>query len=483
MAAFPLTQLSEDLDARISKILIDSHVPGASIAVVFEGGAYIKTHGVRRFGASEAVTADTAFDLGSCSKSYIATAVALLVGEGKLSYDGVVRRWLPGIQLDEARITEQLTLRDLLTNCIGLKRQLPVESFADPRISALDLVQRIGKLDRLYPFRRGYVYFNPGFVAARLVVEQASGMYYGDFLEKRLFRPLGMGQSATQWERVNRLSDRASAHVWRHNSSLALRDVYFDSYQGAAGIYSSARDGTRWLKFLLNGRSQSVVASSALAETHRPQTNMPLNGCKLIHGPPEAERIDYCMGWWTSLFCGHRLVQHAGEMIGWRAQTAFLPDRGIGVSVMLSMAVGRHQVIAYTILETLLTGKSRDWCQIADVKVFEQRMATRRLVHEAFAPSGEPSLSVDRYCGVYEHPACGKVDVRQVGDCLELHFRDGPIWDMSLTHLGEHVFESRPKNLEVTDYFPEPLRLRFRVHDGCAVELIDTQASYQRCPC
>lgn len=484
MSSFlPLAELSKPLDDRIGRILADSRVPGASIAVVHGGKRYTGTWAVGRAESAKAVGPRTMFDLGSCSKSYVATAVALLAGDGKLSFDDPVRRWLPEIEMDAAWITEQLSVRDLLSNRIGLKRQIPVEALANPKLSALDIIRRIGRLDRLYPFRSGYVYFNPGFIAARLLVERVSGANYGEFLERRLFGPLGMRHSASGSDRVARHADRARGHVLWRDKVREVHEDPFDNWQGAAGVHSCAEDATHWLEFMLHtGDSdrRRLIPDALLADTHRPHTVMPRSECKLIHCPPEAVLTAYCMGWWTTSLHGRRLVQHAGEMSGWRAQTAFLPDEGIGVSVMLAMAAPRHQAIAYTVLETLLTGDSREWCSVADRMQAEQDAATRQLLEAAFPVTAEPPLPLDRYAGTYRHAACGKVKVSVARDGLEMHFVDGRIWDLVLRHIGGHIFETRLMNPSVADYMPVPSRLRFEVKRRKAVAIIDPNATYVR---
>jgi len=469
------------MEPRLRKILQDSGVPGAAIAIVHAGQKFVLCHGVRRIDG-EAVTPQTAFDLGSCSKSFVATAVALLVQEGRLSFDDRVQRWLPEARLDDAASTAELTVRDLLCNRIGLKRQIPVESFANPSLSAADIVARVRHLDRLHPFRKGYVYFNPGFMAARLLVERASGLEYGEFLQQRLFAPLGMTNSATGSQRVAQLNEVARGHARWRGEMREVAEGPFDNWQGAAGVHTSADDAIRWLEFnLRGGRSgeRQVLRPELMAELQHPHNEIPRAERKLIHAPPEAARVDYCMGWWTTTLHGRRLVQHAGEMIGWRAHVALLPEDAIGVCVMLNASTPRHQVLAYTVLEMLLAGTSRDWVRVADGIAIAMNAATLRALELGF-PIGNGFLPIDAYAGRYGHPACGGVEVVRVGEGLEMHFVDGRVWDLALRFLGGHVFEATPTRPAVADYFPVPLRVKFDVRDGKVVSMTDPQATYAR---
>ena len=468
---------TEPWDAAVARLVAESGAPNAAIAVVSNVGSgrgFTPDVVLRTFNA----TAQTAFDVGSCSKSYVATAIALLVADGKLAFDDPVQRHLPEMEFDAPEVTRAATIRDLLCNRIGLKRQIPVESLANPEIDALQLMQRVRHLDRLHPFRAGYVYFNPGFMACRLVVERVSGLAYGEFLEQRLFAPLGMRHSASGSARVARLAERARGHTRSTGALQPVDDIAFDNWEGAAGVHTCAEDAARWLAFQL-ARGAPLLPEAIHAETHRPHTPLPRAECKLIHCPPEAEGATYCLGWWTTTLHGRRVVQHAGEMFGWRAQHALVPEEGMGVAVMLSAAVPRHAAIAYTILETLLAGKSRDWGAEADRLAREQDAVTTRLLEAAFSVRGD-ALPLAAYAGRYAHPACGPIEISVTGDGLELQFLDGRLWTMRLARAGGHVFTGRPVNPSVADYVPVPIRACFDVENGRVVALRDPQATYRR---
>ena len=467
-------------DDAVARLVASSRAPQAAVAVVTCGGqpcgrGFSPDVVTRTFNCSP----QTAFDIGSCSKSYVATAIALLVADGKLAFDEPLQRRLPEMEFDTPEVTREATIRDLLCNRIGLKRQIPVESLANPELSALDVIKRVRHLDRLHPFRKGYVYFNPGFMACRLIVERASGQEYGAFLEQRLFAPLGMRHSASGASRVARLAERARGHSVLDGAARPVDDVAFDNWQGAAGVHTCAEDAAKWLAFQLGGGTP-LLPPKLLAETQRPHTPLPRAECKLIHCPPDAEGATYCLGWWTTTFHGQRLVQHAGEMFGWRAHHALLPEAGIGVAVMLSAAVPRHAAIAYAILETLLTGASRDWGALADRLVAEQNAATAQLLTAVFPDGDDEPLPLEAYAGRYAHPACGVVEVRREGTGLVLDFVDGRMWRMALRHEGGHVFSGRPLNHSVAAYVPVPIRARFQVEQGRAVALTDPQARYRR---
>ncbi len=477
------------LDPKIDEILDGSGIPGAAVVVVTGSESAIKTWGVRAAGQPEPVTPHTSFDLGSCSKSFVATAIALLCERGEIGFDDPVQSYLPEFRLDQTWMDEEVTIRDLLCNRIGLKRQIPIESFANPEIDALQIISRIHMLDRVHSFREGYIYFNPGFMAARLIVERVSGVSYGQFLQENLFEPLAMQNSASGADFVRGLRETACGHVVEQgllvgeSRARPLDLDAFDNWQGAAGIYSSALDMTRWLGLFLNNGvcdGRQLLSPNLIAELHRPHTRIPAAECKLIHNPQGGEPTYYCMGWWTTALHGHRLAQHAGEMMGWRAHVALVPEQRLGVAVMLSASVARHAIIAYTVLEHYLGTEASDWSAIAREAEDRQAHDVRQAQEEAFPCDNTQGLPLDEYAGDYSHPALGTVRIARKGSGLLMTLDDGRIWDSQLERIDGHVFTSQLIKACVRDYMPVPLRARFDVKDGRIMSLSDTNATYQR---
>src|ERR1700723_275412 len=109
------------LDQYISSSMKDWRVPGASVAIVRDGAVvYMKGFGVRDIRTNQPVTADTLFDIGSCTKAFTSAAVAMLVDEGKMQWDGKVSGYIPFFRLSDPLANQNVTVRDLLTHRTGV---------------------------------------------------------------------------------------------------------------------------------------------------------------------------------------------------------------------------------------------------------------------------------------------------------------------------------------------------------------------------
>src|SRR5688500_14242530 len=212
-----------DFDARVEAVLKASEVPGAAIAIVENGEVTLaRGFGVRKLGSSAAVGADTLFQIGSTTKAFTATALAILVEEGKIRWDDRVIDHLPDFRMYDAWVTREITVRDLLVHRSGLGRgQGDLMFVPSTKISRADLVRRIRYLKPATSFRSGFAYDNVLYAVAGQVIEAVSGKSWEDFVEERILAPAGMPGAITN--DVDRLS-RAN-RAYPHGRVGELRSV------------------------------------------------------------------------------------------------------------------------------------------------------------------------------------------------------------------------------------------------------------------
>lgn len=468
MVATSLKTFDPKLDRAIESILEAHRIPGAAIAAVRGEETYVKSWGIRRAGGSEPVTQTTAFDVGSCSKAYTSAAAALLVAEGELRFEDPIRQTVPELEYRDPWLSENVTIRDLLSNRVGLARALPLEYFMNEDVPNTELLRRTRFIPQGFPFRERLAYSNHGFIAVSLAISRISGMPYSRFLEERIFGPLGMQHSASGRRAFEILQERAEGHSFVEGEVTPIGEEAFDNHEGAGGVFSCAADAPRWLRFHLSKGSagdEVLVPAHLIDELHSPQVVIQPPDKRLAFSAPEALHACYALGWSSSDLDGRRLVQHGGAMAGFRAQTAILPDEGIGVAVYLSAADNISIGISYQILEHLLGREPRDWPGLVKAED-EQASQTMAAMIGAVMPckAGVPhSADLSAYAGRYAHPGGGPVEVVQEPGGLEFRYLDARIWDSSLVHLGEEVFELQCLHASVRDNLPASLRLRFEV--------------------
>ncbi len=456
------------LDALVQSALKAWQVPGAVVAIVRDDQVgYLKGHGVRAIDGTDPVTADTLFPLGSCSKGFTSTALALLVGEGKVGWDDPVRKHLPWFHLADPLADQNVTLRDLLCHRTGLSGHTLLWYKAP--WTPEEAVRRAGLLPLDRPFRSSFRYQSTMVSAAGLAAGAAAGTSWEDLVQTRLFKPLGMTSSVCTTPAAEKFTDRAFGH-WGGPGGLESMPPFRMKVADPAGsVSSSARDLARWLRFQLAGGrvgDRQLVDAHALAETHTAQIPIERVGAdqKLF---PETVQLSYGLCWVVLDYRGQPLVAHAGVIDGFSTQLTMVPRHHLGVVVLANRHDTRFNLALSNSLVDALLGLPRlDWnarlaAVIRQAGVEAEKEARARQAEQQRGTS--PSLEAGAYVGVFEHPAYGTASIVRGPRGLEWHFRE---YRVPLEHFHYDTFLIRVQD------WPEPARLSFRLGpDGTVVAM------------
>lgn len=318
--------LTAKLDSIVAGPLAQKRAVGIVAAVVRGRDTLLfAAHGKADVEGDVPMPLDAMFEVGSVAKQFTAAAILQLRDAGKLSLDDDVTKWLPDFDTRGNKVT----LRRLLDHTSGIMGLTEMPEFAAlvsndryPRDSAYALIKR-------YPFQfptgTAQVYNNSGFWLLGLVVEKASGMSYEDYVEKRIFAPLGMSRSMyCHSEEV--VARRARGHsIQGPNVQRAPANVH--TWPFAAGsICSTAGDLVTWLRALHGGK---VLSPRSYDEMVRPaQLN---DGTVLRYGMGIGVGKD---AW------DRNCIGHGGTINGFRAEVNWYPEAELGVVVLVNATGG-----------------------------------------------------------------------------------------------------------------------------------------------
>jgi D-alanyl-D-alanine carboxypeptidase len=313
-------ELRPALDDRIQGIMQRQHIPGMAIVVIKDGLVLeMKGYGYADRKNQITVGANTRFPIGSVSKQFTATAIMLLVEDGKLDLDAPIGQYLT----DLPPTWQPLTLRQLLNHTSGISEENSWKA-KTPQ----DIIKVANpKLD--FPTVEAWSYSNTGFIVAGLIIEKASGQSYRDFMHDRIFAPLGMTNTQAALTPVPNL---AVGLIWNGDESS---DFSQWQWAGAAGnIISTASDMAKWLQALDQGKLLKPSSYQQLwAEA------------KLKNG----RREPYGLGWGIGNFNGHRIVNHGGAVAGYASGLVHYPSDRINVVVLTNNIQASGEQIARTI--------------------------------------------------------------------------------------------------------------------------------------
>ncbi|HEX8696326.1 MAG TPA: serine hydrolase [Longimicrobium sp.] len=431
--------LPPELDAYIAKALAEWEVPGMALAVVRHDSVLVaRGYGVRELGKPGRVDENTVFDIASLTKSFTAAGAAVLVDEGKLAWDDPVRRWLPWMEFPDAYLTREVTLRDLLSHRTGLEAANFAYRFTG--IDRGETLRQVRWMRPQAPFRTRQVYNNILYAAAGEVTAAAAGTTWAELMRTRLFQPLGMG-STTAEEEPDRAGNVASPHAPIGGVQRPVRARNHQAISPAGGVYSTAADMARWLRFqladgVLDGRR--VISAAAMAEMHHPWTVIPttpeMRASRQVEG-----YAGYGLGWNVMDYRGRPLLWHSGNSDGMPSYMAILPKDGIGVVVMLNSwgASVLHGELVSRVLDTLLGLPTRDYSGELMARTHEaERRAREAAAREdsARVRGTRPTLPLDAYAGVYADSLYGEIAVAREGEKLTLRMGKGEIADLEHWH-------------------------------------------------
>jgi CubicO group peptidase (beta-lactamase class C family) len=314
--------LVKKLDSLAGSGILENRAVGIAAAVVRGNDTLLlKSYGKADVEWNVPLPVDAVFEIGSITKQFTAAALLQLRDDGKLSLDDDLAKWLPDFDPRGNR----LTLRRLLDHTSGIKGLTEMPEFGNlasngrfPRDSAYALIKR-------YPFEfrtgEAQIYNNSAFWLLGLVVEKASGLSYEDYVEKKLFEPLGMKRSmyCNSSENVER-----RAHGYGVQNGVVRRaPTNVHTWPFSAGsLCSTAGDMVTWLKALHGGR---VLSPKSYAEMTAPS--------KLNDGTPLGYGMGIAVG---KDIRGLNFIGHGGSIAGFTAEATWYPDAQAAIVVLMN---------------------------------------------------------------------------------------------------------------------------------------------------
>ena len=244
-----------DLDAYVERVMKSFQVPGLCVAVVKDGKVVVaKGYGVRKLGEATPVDAHTNFGIGSNTKAITATALGLLVEDGKLEWDAPVGRYLPWFQMWDPYVTRELTVRDLLVHRSGLGLGAgdllwwPASTY-----NRREIVRRLRFVRPATSFRTAYAYDNVLYLVAGEVIEAVSGQTWEEFVRTRILQKAGMNGSNVSHSAAAAGGNVAMPHARVEGVVQPVKPFDSDNTNPAGGINSNAEDMAKWMLVQLSG--------------------------------------------------------------------------------------------------------------------------------------------------------------------------------------------------------------------------------------
>ena len=352
---------ARDFNALLDQVEASGQVSGLAVAIVKDNQVLLQ-RGIGYADASSGapVTPDTVFRLASLSKAFASALAALLIDDGVFNWDTRIASVVPSFELIDASASNKLTVRDILSQRVGLPHNTydrlleadePYPLLLD-RIKDVPLACNVGEC---------YGYQNITYSLIGDVIYALTGDFFGHQVEKRVFHPLGMltasygrasFESSKSWARPH-------ARVRSGWVPFETRDSYYH-VAPAAGVNASIKDMSQWLIAQMGGRPE-VLSPAVLQTLHTPEVSTPIEGRVAPWRRARVSDAHYALGWRVFNYAGQTLIFHAGAVKGYRSLIAFFPQSRFGAVMLWNCESALPSGLLPMLLDRYLGLPEVDW--------------------------------------------------------------------------------------------------------------------------
>lgn len=333
---------TQSIDSMAIQAMKTFNVPGMAISVIKDGKIfYKKGYGVRSLKDKKNVNENTLFAIASNSKAFTTAALSILVDEHKISFDDKVTQYIPEFKMYDRFVTEEFTIRDLITHRSGLglgAGDLMVFP-SSCNFTKEEIIHNLRYLKPTSSFRSKYDYDNLLYIVAGEVIKRCSGISWEDFIENKIFKPLEMKNSAASYSRLKDTTNIATPYVVVNEKLKATERFKNENGNSAGGIYTNVDELTNWLLMHLNSgtyKDKKIFARTQSKEMWTPQTLQTPNPMPYFRSNFKA----YGLGWEIEDINGYKQISHTGGLPGMVSQVLMIPELGFGIIILTNQQNG-----------------------------------------------------------------------------------------------------------------------------------------------
>jgi CubicO group peptidase (beta-lactamase class C family) len=418
--------ITNRLDRYITEAMADWKVPGLAIAIVKDGKVHwLKGYGVREMGKPEKVNEHSLFMIGSVTKAFTGTSLALLEQEKKLSLDDKVQKWMPSFRMYDSLTSREATIRDMLSHRVGMKTFQGDFMYWTSDLSRQQVMEKFGKLPPVYGFRSRFGYCNAGFLTAGQIIPVVSGTSWEEYVQQHILNPLKMTRTRMLSSGLAAAENVAVPHTVYKSELIKIAHPLIDNLAPAGSMSSSVSELTHWLRMQLDsGRfeGKEIVPFQVLQKTR--VGNTIVNSQKSGKSPTNFTL--YGLGWFLEDYQGRLVMQHSGGVNGFVCKVAFVPEERLAMVILTNTDTNYlYEALYYQILDAYLKRPFQNYHQLFFSQYTKQEAADKAKLDADVAQVArkpKPALPLDNYTGTYTHPVYGEMEIKMEEGALTMYF-------------------------------------------------------------
>jgi CubicO group peptidase (beta-lactamase class C family) len=324
-AAQPADEVSRIVRAEMEK----QKIPGLALLVSRKGTPIrAEGYGLANVELNVPVKPETIFQSGSVGKQFTATAVMMLVEAGKIGLDDPLNKYFPS----GPGWWKDVTIRELLSHTAGFT-DYPKNFDEQKAYTEEQLLRVVESIPPAYPPGTRWSYSNLGYLTLGILIRRVTGEFYGDFLQERIFKPLGMS--------TTRIIDEAGI-IPNRSAGYVLENGELRNQKWVSPSLNTTADGSLYFSILDLAKWDAALYTDKLltrASMQEMWTVVPLRDGKPNPG-------HYGFGWFIETRRGRHVVEHEGQWQGFETQISRYVDDELTVVVLTNLGSADPRRIA-----------------------------------------------------------------------------------------------------------------------------------------
>lgn len=411
------------IDETVKKAFEVFKPTGLAVAVVKDSAIlYHNALGFSDAGLKRPVSTTSLFNIASCSKAFTAACIGILVDEGKVKWTDKVTDYFPEFRLADDYITRQLTIEDLLCHRSGLGTFFGDLLWYNTGYTDEEVMMRMRNEPITRRFGIEFGYQNIMFMIAGDIIEKVTGQTWSEFVDSRIYTPLGMVQTKPSNDELTKDQEIAFGHI--NNKVLDIYD--FNAAKSAAAMYSSVDEMSLWTMMMLNSgkyKGKQIISTGSLTRILEPHTILGASASQKKHG---INFYTYGLGWFIYDYNGKKIAEHDGGMPGYISKVTLIPEQKISIIILNN---GNdfyiNSALIGDLMDILVKGKEFDWIgEYTAIKTrsdsYEETSNRKRI--ESRVAGTKPSLDQAGYTGIFRDKSYGDAEIKIDGGKLILTF-------------------------------------------------------------
>ena len=431
-------------------------IPGMAFAVVKgnevllqECSGYLSTE------REKEVNEETNFQIGSTSKAFTTTLIAMLEAENRLDWHDKVRAHHPTFEMYDAWVSKNMEIRDLTSQHSGLAAYA-ADYLSIAGYSKDYMIDKLAEIEPVYAFRSDFTYVNNLFLVAEKVLENLTGLKQEKLLKERIFKPLEMMNTTVSYEDFINSDNHVVTYKYELENQNNKNEITFKAYDEdddtfrwsytylpAGGINSNINDMINWLTFHINAghfKGETIVSEQSLKYVYQPAT--------FIHSEKPGDLIAYCQGWVYEDREDLVTIWHNGSTFGSKTMIAFLPEYNVGIVILSNVGdTNMPDNLARDFFDLYLDREFQKRAMNEVESLLDQKpdLSGETKSHE------EQTLADKAYTGRYENRVYGIVEINSIDGELIMTMGPGNL-KITLHHLFRDTFRMDLDQLYMDDF-------------------------------